>query len=1024
MENFNPIVKMLYNDPNIDSFKLITNVNHAPLDSFLIYNMEGGLGYVSREDYAAFCQYYIKGTTFKKHHTMDLAFAKYHNLILDIDFKGQFTCNEKSIFLDSYLKPTLKSFFDELSCFTCIIATRINGGIHVHMPEFLISNDDYIQLCTQLQRQINVTYPNYTVEVDIPTCFCLATASKPNVEAYTPFNICFFEQNSEISLPLSDRPGYLREYKRMKFKNKKSNSNSLFRKLIYYQYDQIIAEVLNCMFPYVVCPGIQMQHITYQTIFSENPVNDYQPIGNLYYNNSTCYIYKSHNLNFKSLDWLSVYNFLNNRCFKIIKIETENYAIKYWFSKIQSSINTHCDIFQNINKMIKDDNYYWRNEPHPLREIMKYDNGFYFLPVFYALCKIIDKPPHEILDFFTGSSLDELIRRLKLINEKLFIDTSQNFTIGTILYCAAMIPMHSANSYEKLTIEQRVDMILEQTKGSIFHCISALDYEEVIQNIIMRYTPIVIGLYKYSSKKSTKLVWNLITEHWQESMTEEIKMHVQLFHKRMQVFLEKNKKDSNIFNKIQISEIANFLQGKANMQRLELQMDSHKFLLKTRVGILDLLTGHVSGIVPEFFMSNKCIDVHFTKVEMNHFRQDPEIISICKTITSKPFFRTFLKYSLTDVSDDFLDIIKIVSNEFKISSEYKYLDSILNFYCHLCKYMCFEYDMVIFMLNIISSIFIATNYYRRFFVFQGNTKNGKSKFFEFFSRVFGSYSHAIRSINLQVAGNSAGPQPEFAGTLHSCRFITIEEINSNSKLNENFIKLLTGNNQISCRNLYEANAGGIPTAKVVCSTNNPPQCVASDAFRERVLVIPFNASFSNDPPVLISDQIDKNIYKIDLSDDVVRNSYEGMFILAYCNLGENIDYETGLLNLPNTPDKIVEFKDDYLQTTDIYVLFKQYVDLQIISKTKLLYVDLVSAVRKFLINTKNQVSLETPILKRFDEEFASHKKEVNSGIEHLFKASASDDCGDEPEEISKKRKITVIYYQNICIKEFKKKGES
>lgn len=1015
---------MLYNDPNIDSYKIITDVKHAPLDSFLIYNMEGGLGFITRENYAAFCQYYTKGTTFKKHHTMDLAFAKYHNLILDIDFKGQFTHNDKIIFMETYLKPTLKSFFDELPCFTCIFTTRTSGGIHIHMPEYLVGNDDYVLLCTQLQRQINVKYPNYTVEVDIPTAICLSGASKPNLEAYMPFNICFFEQNSEISLPLSDRAAYLREYKRMKFKNKKSNSNSLFRKLIYYQYDQILTEVLNCMFPYVVCHGIEMRHISYQTIFSENPVNDYQPIANLYYNNSTCSIYKSHKLNFKSLDWLSVYNFLNNQCFKIKKIETENYAIKYWFSKIQSSINTHTDIFQNINKLIKDDSCYWRKELHPLREIMKYDNGFYFLPVFYTLCKIIDKPPHEILDFFTGISLDKLIHRLKLVNEKLFLDTSQNFTIETILYCAAMIPMQSANNYENLTIEQRVDMILEQMKGNIFHCTTALDYEEVIQTIIVRYTPLVIGSYKFSSKKPTKLVWNLITQFWQECSSEEIKMHVQLFHKRMQVFLERNKKEANIFNKIQISEIANFLQGKANMQRLELEMDSHKFLIKTKVGIIDLLTGHVSGHAPEFFMSNKCIDVHFTKMEMNHFRQDPELSHIYKTIISKRFFRTFLKYSLINESDDYHDTLKIVSNEFKISSEYKYLNTILNFYGHLCKYMGFEYDMIIFMLNVISSIFIATNYYRRFFVFHGNTKNGKSKFFEMLSKVFGSYSHAIRSINLQMFKNSSsGPQPEFATSLHSCRLISIEEMSG--KLNENFIKEITGNSQISCRNLYEANAGGIPTAKVFSSTNNPPQCVASDAFRDRVIVVPFNSVFSADPPILISDQIDKNIYKLDLSSDVVRNSYEGMFILAYCNLGENIDYETGLLNLPTIPAKMAEFKIDYLKTTDIYVLFKQYVDLQIISKTKLLYVDLVSAVRKFLIHTKNQVSLESVILKRFDEEFASHTKELNSGIENLFKTSAAEDYDpDIVEEIHKKRKITVIYYQNICIKEFKKKYET
>ncbi len=62
-------------------------------------------------------------------------------------------------------------------------------------------------------------------------------------------------------------------------------------------------------------------------------------------------------------------------------------------------------------------------------------------------------------------------------------------------------------------------------------------------------------------------------------------------------------------------------------------------------------------------------------------------------------------------------------------------ESMLEFYINLCKYMSFEYDMIMYMLDILASIFIATNYKRKFFVLKGLTCNGKSKLFELMGRV-------------------------------------------------------------------------------------------------------------------------------------------------------------------------------------------------------------------------------------------------------------------------------------------------
>lgn len=1023
---------------NISFYKIINSRSEAPQDSILIYNMNGGMGYVDRKDYALFCRYYIEANSFPKYHTMDLAFAKYHSLILDIDFKGNFSYQDVSYYMSNFLKPTLKSIFDELPCFTFISATRPNGGLHIHLCELLIAHDDYVQFCVQLQHRMNVTFSNYEVKVDIPTSFTLSTASKPGVQPYKPFNIWFIDHTTEICLPLNNRSSYTREREKVKFKKKKNNSNSIFRKLYVFPYEQIMKEISNCMMPYV--SGLESQKITYQTIISDETVTDYQPICDILCESGLLHIFKSNTLNYKSLDWLLVYNYLNNNCCKIQNIETENYALTFWFKNIKSSIVTQKDIFQTINQLIKEDNCYWRNDSHPLQTIMQHKDGLYFLPIFYTLCKVMNQyPPHDILNYFTGTCMDNLINRLKLIDEKLLIDISEKFTKETILYCASNVRINSfANTTQQNSFLHKIDCIIEDMKETILLCKSKLEYEEIVINIIKRHTPIIMGLFQHSSKKTAKLMWNFHVEQWQDFNPDEIKQHAQLILQRIEFFLYKNKKSDPEFRKTHNYPIYCVVCGTANMERKEVAMDQHKFHIKTKEGILDLLTGYICATVPEFFMSNKNININFERQEFNYFYEDSRLINIFKLITSKKFFRTFLKYLLKDTSDDYFDTVKIVSEEFGIyhDDKYKYLDSILHFYCHICKYMAFEYDMIIFMLYVISSMFIATNYYRRFFIFQGNTKNGKSKFFELINKVFGNYSHSIGSINLQVSKNLSGPQPELAASLYSARVIFVEELSG--IINENFIKILSGNSQVTCRMLYETNAGGIPTAKVFASTNNPPECTASEAFRDRVLTIPFASSFSENAPLLTSQQIMANVYKIDLSDAIIRNSYVGMFLLTYCNLIQNFDRETGLLNLPTIPGIMVEFKDEYLKMTDIFAQFKQYVDLQIIPDTKLLYSDLVSAVRKFLTHTKNYLNLESSILKRFDEEFSVYKKETDSGCDYNtpIENDEEDDEDDEEDDegdnyssdnncstqsLQKKLKMTIIYYQDVSIKQLKKR---
>ncbi|GFV40665.1 SF3 helicase domain-containing protein [Trichonephila clavipes] len=68
-----------------------------------------------------------------------------------------------------------------------------------------------------------------------------------------------------------------------------------------------------------------------------------------------------------------------------------------------------------------------------------------------------------------------------------------------------------------------------------------------------------------------------------------------------------------------------------------------------------------------------------------------------------------------------------------------------------------------------------------------------------------------------------------------CRIVTTEELEG--KLNENRVKQITGNSCVTFRNMYESSQGGIPTAKLFTTTNNLPDCRATEAFQDRVVAI-------------------------------------------------------------------------------------------------------------------------------------------------------------------------------------------
>ncbi|GFS94602.1 uncharacterized protein NPIL_172971 [Nephila pilipes] len=280
---------------------------------------------------------------------------------------------------------------------------------------------------------------------------------------------------------------------------------------------------------------------------------------------------------------------------------------------------------------------------------------------------------------------------------------------------------------------------------------------------------------------------------------------------------------------------------------------------------------------------------------------------------------------------------------------------------------------------------------------------------------------SIRNVNLQL-GKGINAQPEIASSLFRKRIIAIEELSG--RIDENLVKELTGNSQTSFRNLYEQNMGGRPSAKLFASTNTAPICTATEAFRARVIVFPFNSKFANfENNLETSIQIETDKYKLEKGDSIVDESFIGFFTLIYIHLFQNVDFNDGYIHIRPEPDILKEFKEQYLSLTSLYKQFKQYADVQIVEGEATTVTDLLSAIRQFLVETKRLGTVkDDDIIFNFDEEYG-HLKQTKTH-DSIYEMSAMDleNDEDEYEPALKTKKMTcIVYYENIIIRNLKKK---
>lgn len=129
-----------------------------------------------------------------------------------------------------------------------------------------------------------------------------------------------------------------------------------------------------------------------------------------------------------------------------------------------------------------------------------------------------------------------------------------------------------------------------------------------------------------------------------------------------------------------------------------------------------------------------------------------------------------------------------------------------------------------------------------FLVLHGDGANGKSTLLKAIADALGPYSTHTPTETLLARNGGASND---VARLMGARFVTASEADAHQRLNESFIKQVTGDEPVTARYLYGEFFTFLPMFKLALATNALPQVNGADpALFRRLRLIPFNRVFT------------------------------------------------------------------------------------------------------------------------------------------------------------------------------------
>lgn len=162
-----------------------------------------------------------------------------------------------------------------------------------------------------------------------------------------------------------------------------------------------------------------------------------------------------------------------------------------------------------------------------------------------------------------------------------------------------------------------------------------------------------------------------------------------------------------------------------------------------------------------------------------------------------------------------------------------------------------EMDLITFIQRLFGFACSGLSNEHIFPILWGGGRNGKGTLFETIREVTGALSGPIQSemlLKQTFTRSSAGPSPDIM-SLHGKRIVWANETDEGRKLNVSKVKWLAGEDTLVGRHVQgKKEIRFKPTHTLFLQTNHKPRIPADDqAIWQRVLLIPFNMSFVDDP---------------------------------------------------------------------------------------------------------------------------------------------------------------------------------
>lgn len=162
-----------------------------------------------------------------------------------------------------------------------------------------------------------------------------------------------------------------------------------------------------------------------------------------------------------------------------------------------------------------------------------------------------------------------------------------------------------------------------------------------------------------------------------------------------------------------------------------------------------------------------------------------------------------------------------------------------------------------YFLDHSSDVFIGGNPQKLVAVWSGEGDNGKSVTQSLFEKMLGCYSIKLpTSLIIGKRTQASAACPELARTGNGVRWAVLQEPDQKDVINIGILKELSGNDTFFARGLYKEGSEITPMFKLTLICNEPPKLPYSDkAAWNRIRVVPFETTFTDDAPSSIAEQI-------------------------------------------------------------------------------------------------------------------------------------------------------------------------